>query len=237
MKKSEEINPRNEDSGGAAEPELRRSTRERKYPDYYGAWLYSAETMDKEPVTVNEALSSSERRKWKKAMEMEMKSIQENDVWDLVELPKHRKAIGSKWVFKHKIGVDGSVERYKACLVAQGFSQRYGVDYDEIFCPVVRFESLQTLISLAVQNGLKLHQMDVTAAFLNGDLKEEVYMNQPEGFIEEGKEEHLVCKLKHSLYGLKQSQRCWNSVRDRKWALYSRIVIHVFILQQEERPS
>ena len=170
--------------------------------------------MDKEPVTVNEALSSSERGKWKKAMEIEMKSIQENDVWDLVELPKHRKAIGNKWVFnKCNIGVDGSVERYKARLVAQGFSQRYCLDYDETFCLVVRFNLLQTLISLAVQNGLKLHQMVVTAAFLNGDLKEEVCMNQPEGFIEDGKE-HLVSKLKHSLYGLKQSPRCWNSLLD-----------------------
>ena len=196
--------------------------------------------MDKEPVTVNEALSSSERGKWKKAMEIEIKSIQENDVWDLVELPKHRKAIGNKWVFnKRNIGVDGSVERYKARLVAQGFSQRYCLDYDETFCPVVRFNLLLTLISLAAQNGLKLHQMVVTAAFLNGDLKEEVCMNQPEGFIEDGKE-HLVCKLKHSLYGLKQSPRRWNSVLDmqkKKLHLVQSNSDHVFILQWEERSS
>ena len=85
------------------------------------------------------------------------------------------------------------------------------MDYDETFCPVVRLESLRTLIALSVQNDLQLHQIDVTTAFLNGELKEEVFMNQPNGFIKEG-QEYLVCKLKRSIYGLKQSPRCWNSV-------------------------
>ena len=97
--------------------------------------------------------------------------------------------------------------------MAQGFTQSYGQDYDETFCPVVRSESIRTLISLSVQNGLKLHQMDVTAAFLNGKLDEEVYMNQPKGFVAIG-QENLVCKLKRSIYGLKQAPRCWNNVLD-----------------------
>ena len=143
-------------------------------------------------------------------MKEETKSIQENDVWDLVELPKDRKAVGSKWVFKVKTAADGSIERYKARLVAQGFSQKYGLDYDETFCPVVRPESIRTVIALAVKKGLKLHQMDVTTAFLNGELEEEVYMKQPEGFVADG-QEHLVCKLRKSIYGLKQSPRYWNS--------------------------
>ena len=143
------------------------------------------------------------------AMKEEMKSVQENDVWDLVELPKDRKAVGSKWVFKVKTASDGSIERYKARLVAQGFSQKYGLDYDETFSPVVRPESIRTVIALAVKKGLKLHQMDVTTAFLNGELEEEVYMKQPEGFVADG-QEHLVCKLRKSIYGLKQSPRCWN---------------------------
>jgi hypothetical protein len=99
--------------------------------------------------------------------------------------------------------------------VAQGFTQRQGLDYDETFSPVIRFESFRNLIAVAVQNDLKLHQLDVTAAFLNGDLEEEVYMRQPKGFISEG-HEHLVCKLKHSLYGLKQSPRCWNYALDTR---------------------
>ena len=148
-------------------------------------------------------------------MEKEMESLRTYDVWDLVELPRDRKAVGSKWVYKLKKNADGSVERYKARLVAQGFTQKFGIDYDETFCPVVRFESVRTVIALAVQNGLKLHQMDVATAFLNGELKEEVYMKQPDGFETEG-QEHLVCRLKRSIYGLKQSSRCWNSVLDKR---------------------
>ena len=112
-------------------------------------------------------------------------------------------------MFKKKSDAEGKVERYKARLVAQGFAQKYGQDYDETFCPVVRFESVRTVIALAAKYGLKLHQMDITTAFLNGDLKESIYMKQPEGSAIKGKEK-LVCKLKKCLYGLKQSPRCWN---------------------------
>ena len=146
-------------------------------------------------------------------MQKEMESIHFNDVWDLVELPENRKPVGSKWVFKKKTKADGSIERYKARLVAQGFSQKRGLDYDETFSPVVRFESFRCLVAVAVEKCLKLHQLDITATFLNGHLEEEMFMRQPEGFVEEGKE-HLVCKLKQSLYGLKQSPRCWNSTLD-----------------------
>ena len=103
--------------------------------------------------------------------------------------------------FKVKTDEVGCVDRYKARLVAQGFSQTRGMDYDETFCPVVRMESLRTVISLAASNGLELHQLDVTTAFLNGKLDEEVYMKQPEGLVEEGRED-LVCQLKRSLYSL-----------------------------------
>ena len=123
--------------------------------------------------------------------------------------------MGCRWVYKKKIGSDGSIERYKARLVAKGYSQQYGQDYDETFSPVVRFESLRTLLALAVQDGLCVQQLDITTAFLNGELQEEVYMEQPEGFKVRGKE-GLVCKLKHSLYGLKQAPRCWNSVLDKR---------------------
>ena len=130
-----------------------------------------------------------------------MDSLSANEVWNLVELPKGRKTVGSKWVFKD---VHGEIERYKAQLLAQGYSQKYRQDYDETFSPVVGFESIRMMIVLAVQFGLKLHQMDVTTAFLNGELKEDIYMNQPEGHAEKGKE-LLVCKLKKSLYGQRQS--------------------------------
>ena len=134
---------------------------------------------------------------------------------------------------------EGKVERYKARLVAQGFAQRHGQDYDETFCPVVRFESVRTVIALAAKYGLKLHQMDITTAFLNGDLKESIYMKQPEGYAVKGKEK-LVCKLKESLYGLKQPPRCWNEALDKhlkRWALRKQTVTHVFTLLQEENFS
>ena len=116
-------------------------------------------------------------------------------------------------MFKVKTGADGSVERYKARLVAQGYTQKLGTDYNETFCPVVRHESIRVLLALSVKYGLRLHQVDVTTAFLNGNL-EEVYMAQPEGFVSAGAE-HLVCKLKKSIYGLKQSPRCWNTALDK----------------------
>lgn len=196
--------------------QLQRSTRVRKPPDYYGVYINTANSeQTKVPTTVNEALAGDEKEKWKSAMNEELESMERNDVWDLVTLPQGRKPVGSKWVFKRKLNGFGAVERYKARIVAQGYSQCYGLDYDETFSPVVRFESIRMLIALAVQYGLKVHQMDVTAAFLNGDLAEDVYMTQPEGYAVKG-QEHLVCKLKRSLHGLKQSPRCWNSTLDAR---------------------
>ena len=139
--------------------------------------------------------------------------MNENHVWSLVKAPKDQKPVNCKWVFKKKLAADGSISSYKARLVAQGFTQQYGVNYDETFAPVVRFESVRSLLSLAAEKGLLLHQMDVSAAFLNGELDEEIYMSQPQGFIIPGKE-NLVCKLQKSLYGLKQSPRCWNTALD-----------------------
>ena len=121
---------------------------------------------------------------------MEYESPLENETWDLVDLPRGRKAVGSRWVFKVKRHSDGRVERYKCRLVAKGYSLMYGADYDETFSPVVRFNSIRTLLSFAIQNNLLVHQMDVVTAFLNGHLEEEIYMEQTEGYIKP-KQEHL----------------------------------------------
>ena len=197
------------------EPVLRRSTRVRRPTNFYGTYINTAVTdLPPEPTTVEEALSGPEKDKWKEAMKKEMDSLKANDVYDIVKLPQHRKTVGCKWIFKRKVRADGSIERYKARLVAQGYSQKPGQDYDETFCPVVRFESVRSVIAMAAQHELLLHQMDVTSAFLNGDLEEEIYMSQPEGFQIEG--ENLVCKLKRSLYGLKQAPRCWNTALDNQ---------------------
>ena len=196
----------------AAELTVRKSTRERNQTKFYGVER-SHLSFQNEPVSYEEATISSDNSKWIKAMESEMKSLNDSDVWDIVPLPSGKKAVGSKWVYKIKTGADGTIERYKARLVAQGFTQQYGADYDETFSPVVRMEPFRVLIALSVQYGFKLHHVDVTTAFLNGDLEEEVYMKQPKGFATEG-EEGSVCKLKKSLYGLKQSSRCWNTTLD-----------------------
>ncbi|CAA7051375.1 unnamed protein product [Microthlaspi erraticum] len=145
--------------------------------------------------------------KWIDASKEEIDSMVKNGVWDIVPLPEGHKAVGCKWVFKTKLNCNGNVERYKARLVAKGFNQKEGIDY-ETFSPVSRKDSLRIILALVAQYDLELHQMDVKTAFLNGDLEEEVYMCQPEGFIIEG-QENMVCKLKKSIYGLKQASRQW----------------------------
>jgi hypothetical protein len=143
----------------------------------------------------------------------EMKSITDNSTWDLVDLPPGHRPIGLKWVFKVKRDENGDIVRHKARLVAKGYIQRAGIDYDEVFAPVARIESVRLLIALAANQGWEVHHMDVKSAFLNGDLKEEVYVSQPAGFIIDGAE-HKVLRLRKALYGLKQAPRAWNAKFD-----------------------
>ncbi|KAJ7951046.1 Retrovirus-related Pol polyprotein from transposon TNT 1-94 [Quillaja saponaria] len=146
--------------------------------------------------------------KWEDAMVEEMKALSKNDTWELASLPHGKRAVGCKWVFTIKRKADGTIERYKARLVARGFTQTYGVDYQETFAPVAKMNSIRVLISCAANLGWDLQQLDVKNAFLHGDLAEEVYMEIPLGFSCQ-KTEGKVCKLKKSLYGLKQSPRAW----------------------------
>lgn len=161
------------------------------------------------PKDVREALSSENSGEWMRAMEVEMASIRKNKTWDLRKLPPNRRSIGSRWVFAVKHNKDGTVDKFKARLVARGFSQRFGIDYNQTFSPTVRPESLRLLFALAVQEGWIVHQVDVSTAYLNGDLEEEIYMEQPDGFVNEDKPDY-VCYLNKSIYGLKQSGRQWN---------------------------
>ena len=157
------------------------------------------------PNHVEDALTNP---KWKHAMIEEMKALHKNSTWELVELPRGHKTVGCKWVFTIKHKADGSIERYKARLVAKGYTQTYGVDYEETFAPVAKMNTVRILLSLAANLNWPLHQFDVKNAFLHGDLAEEVYMNIPPRF-EDIKTKGKVCRLKKSLYGLKQSPRAW----------------------------
>uniref|UniRef100_H3H8N2 Integrase catalytic domain-containing protein n=1 Tax=Phytophthora ramorum TaxID=164328 RepID=H3H8N2_PHYRM len=174
---------------------------------------YVVDSVGEMPTTFKSAMESSDAVKWKDACDSKCDSLLKNDTWDVVPLPKGRKAIGCRWVFRVKENQAGEIERFKARLVAKGFSQKYGIDYDETFAPVAKFTSIRIVLSLAAKYGLKLHQMDVKTAFLNGVLDEDIYMAQPDGYVDEDHPDH-VCKLKRSLYGLKQSPRMWNQTID-----------------------
>ena len=173
----------------AAESSVRTSSREKHQTKFYGIEI-SHLSFQNEPVTYEEETASSDSLKWIKAMESQMKSLSDSDVWDIIPLTTGKKAVGSKLVYKIKTGADGNIERYKARLVAQGFTQ---ADHDETFSPVVKIESFRVLIALSVQYGFQLRHVDVKTTFLNGDLEEEVYMKQPKVFATEGK--YFVCKL------------------------------------------
>ncbi|CAM8956843.1 unnamed protein product [Rhodiola kirilowii] len=142
-------------------------------------------------------------------MQSELKALEDNDTWEITELPHGKNSVGCKWVFKIKRKSDGTIERYKARLVAKGFTQLEGLDYHETFAPVVKMNTVRTLIAVAASKGWPLYQLDVNNAFLHGSLDEEVYMNLPPGFYKSDKAKGKVCKLQKSLYGLKQASRQW----------------------------
>ena len=146
---------------------------------------------------------------WLGAMRSELKSMDENQVWNLVDLPDGARAVECKWVFKKKTDMDGNVSVYKARLVAKGFRQVQGVDYDETFSPVAMLKSVRIMLAIAAYFDYEIWQMDVKTAFLNGNLTEDVYMIQPEGFVDPANADK-VCKLQKSIYGLKQASRSWN---------------------------
>ncbi|BBH05150.1 transposable element gene [Prunus dulcis] len=156
---------------------------------------------------------------WMKAMKDELSMIEKNATWELVDRPTDKPIIGVKWVFKTKLNLDGSVQKNKARLVAKGYAQKPGVDYNETFAPVARLDTIRTLVALAAQKNWKLYQLDVKSAFLNGVLEEEVYVDQPDGFVVKGSEDK-VYKLHKALYGLKQAPRAWYCEIDTYFAQY-----------------
>ncbi|GJX04760.1 zinc finger, CCHC-type containing protein [Tanacetum coccineum] len=169
--------------------------------------------VEDDPKTFDEAMKSQDVAFWKEAINDEMDSIMGNNTWVLTDLPPGCKPLGCKWIFKRKLKVDGTVEKFKARLVIQGFKQKSGIDYFDTYDLVARLSTIRLLIALASIHNLIIHQMDVKTAFLNGELEEEVYMNQPLGFILPSNE-NKVCKLIKSLYGLKQAPKQWHQKFD-----------------------
>lgn len=161
-----------------------------------------------EPKTFQQAVNSDDADKWFEAINNELNAHQKNGTWTIVPKPAGVNEISSKWIFKVKYGTDGKIDRFKARLVARGFSQVAGVDFGEIFAPVVRMDSVRLLFSICAQLNLEFAQFDVATAFLNGELDEELYLSPPEGLdIAKGH----TCRLHKSLYGLRQAPRCWNT--------------------------
>ena len=158
-----------------------------------------------DPSTFEEVVKSN---KWIDAMNNEIEAIERNNTWYLTSLPKGVNSIGVKWIFKTKLNENGEIDKCKARLVEKGYAQQYGIDYTEVYAPVARLDTIRIIIALAAQQDWSIFQLDVKSAFLHGDLSEEVYVQQPQGYEKRG-EEHKVYKLNKALYGLKQAPRAW----------------------------
>ncbi|GLU17722.1 hypothetical protein SLE2022_340780 [Rubroshorea leprosula] len=158
-----------------------------------------------EPSCLQDAMNSEE---WKTAMQEELNMFEKNATWKLVDRPTNKNVLGVKWVYKVKLNSDGSLNKCKARLVVKGYSQLAGIDFTETFAPVARFDTIRLLFAMAAQKSWLIYQLDVKSAFLNGELKEEIYVEQPDGYVKKGAE-HKVYLLKKALYGLKQAPRAW----------------------------
>lgn len=164
--------------------------------------------LDIEPTSIQQAMRRPDWPDWLNAIEQELQSLHKAKVWELVEPPPGVNIVGSKPVFKLKRDAEGKIDRYKVRYVAQGYTQRQGIDYNETFAPVAKTASIRALLALAAWHNLFVDQMDVTTAYLNGEIDYPIYMRQPAGSVKPGNEK-LVCLLKKSIYGLRQSGRMW----------------------------
>lgn len=190
-----------------------RPTRQRRAPkwseDYDMSYVsLTSSQFGDEPQTYQEAISCSNASFWKQAMITEYKSLLDNNVWNLVDRPVNHNVVKCKWVYKIKKNASGDFKRFKARLVACGYSQKFGIDFNETFAPVVRHSTIRLLFAIGNQLDMDMEHLDVTTAFLNGELDEQIFMEQPSGFNNQNSDK--VCLLKKSIYGLKQASRVWN---------------------------
>jgi hypothetical protein len=193
---------------------VRISTRLSRPPERYSPSLYYLLLIDSgEPECYEEAMQVDTKKKWEQGMKEEMDSLVNNQTWDLVQLPAGKRKLHNKWVYKLKEEYGGK-KWYKDRLVVKGFAQKKGIYFDEIFSPVFKMTSIRTILSLVAVEDLHLEQLDVKPTFLHGDLEEDIYMQQPQGYEVKGKE-NLVCRLKKRLYGLNQAPRKWYLMFDK----------------------
>jgi hypothetical protein len=179
--------------------------------DYVAIALNAVEYFDEVPQKFEDIKNRKNQVEWVKAIDEELEALEKNETWEIVDLPRDRKALDCRWVFAVKRDKEGEIERYKARLVAKGCAQKWGLDYNETYAPVASFTTLRVLLAIINHDKLIAHQLDVKNAFLQGELKETIYMKAPEGAkVENGK----VCKLKKSLYGLKKAPIVWNNKFD-----------------------
>ncbi|KAL0373560.1 UNVERIFIED_CONTAM: Retrovirus-related Pol polyprotein from transposon RE1 [Sesamum radiatum] len=169
-----------------------------------------------EPRSFSQANQHDE---WRKAMQLELHELELNQTWDLTTLPKGKKAIGSRWIYKLKLLLDGKIDRYKARLVTKGYTQIEGIDYFDSFSPIAKTVTVRLFLAITSSHSWPISQLDVNNAFLHGHLNEEVYMHPPEGYLQA--QSGQVCCLKRSLYGLKQASRQWNKEFSSKLKAYS----------------
>lgn len=228
-KNSEDENAIDEDHVPTyTEPMPRRSVRERRPVERYtphgktcdksSNYLHECHEVMKpraEPKSYQMAMKSNDAKAWKEACDKEMKSIKDMGVWDIVDRPKNVPVVGGRWHFKLKLNPDGSVNKHKARYVAKGYTQTEGVDFNETYAPTGRLASFRVLVAIAAAKGWSIEHMDAIAAFLNSDLKEEIFLEIPEGYDDE-RANGKVASLRKALYGLKQSARCWSDeVKDK----------------------
>ncbi len=173
---------------------------------FASAFAYAATILVK-LQTYDEAITSPDAIKWKSTMDIKYQSLLENDTWDLTPLPPNCTMIDTWWLYQIKQTPEGKIKWYKAQLVTKGFAQNYGIDYDEMYSPVYKLVSLHIILAIGAILDLKIHQLNVKTAFLNGNINTKIYIKQPQGYE---KDPNLVCKLRKGIYGLKQSPQLWN---------------------------
>ena len=191
---------------------LPRGSRNRRPPERYGLpYTFNTTKEDvQEPQSYNEAVNSPQAENWRKAMQTEYNSLMDNNTWTLVNEPEDQQVLPGKWVYKVKYGADGQVDKLKARYVAKGYAQVEGLDFFDTYAPTCKPETFRILLATAAQKDLQLGQMDVKSAYLHSNIEEEIYLEQPQGFVKKANSgQKLVCKLNKSIYGLKQAAKNW----------------------------